>query len=117
MCLIDREADRRLISIGEIVMPSLSEYRNVDNTAFNVLKAKGFTIWYDEESALYCAEKDGWDFMADTPCALLGLVAIYEWKKPEVYSEYWWKDPGSDATESLSRKAPAYKSVCDQLHE
>lgn len=29
--------------------------------------------------------------MAESPCALLGIVSIFEYKKPSSYSEYWWK--------------------------
>ncbi len=95
-------------------MPSLSEYINVDNTALNVLKQKGFNLWYDENSELFCAEKDGWDFMAESPCGLLGIVAIYEWKRPEVYSEYWWKISEPDLSGTLNREAPKYISVCNR---
>ena len=94
-------------------MPSLSEYRNVDNTALNVLKQKGFNLWYDEDTDLFCAEKDGWDFMADSPCGLLGVAAIYEWKKPTVYSEYWWKISEPDLSNNLSKDASEYKSVSE----
>ena len=94
-------------------MPSLSEYRNVDNTALNVLKQKGFNIWYDEDAALFCAEKNGWDFMADSPCGLLGIVTIYEWKNPKSYHEYWWKIDKPDLVNTLSKEVPQYKSVCD----
>ena len=39
---------------------------------------------------LFFAEKGGWDVAADSPTALLGVVAIYEARKPEEYREYWW---------------------------
>lgn len=61
-------------------MPALSEYTNVYNTALNILDKKGFSTWYDDEIDMFCAEKDGWDFMAESPCALLGVVSIYEYK-------------------------------------
>ena len=75
-------------------MSSLSEYSNVYNTALLILQKKGFRVWYDKEIKVYCAEKEGWDFMADTPCGLLGVVSIYEFKKPEKYEEYWWRVEG-----------------------
>ncbi|APR86767.1 hypothetical protein A7982_12116 [Minicystis rosea] len=77
-------------------MASLSEYSNVYNTAFLVLKSKGFQVWFNSEDETYCAEKDGWDFKSDSPCGLLGLIAIYEFKHPTIYSEYWWKEEGED---------------------
>ncbi|WP_323867946.1 hypothetical protein [Xenorhabdus szentirmaii] len=69
-------------------MPTLSEYSNITNTAFNILDKKGYRIWYNKKTNMYCAEKEGWDFMADSLCALLGIVSIYEFKKPNEYKEY-----------------------------
>jgi hypothetical protein len=40
-------------------MPSVSEYANVYNTVLLILQKKGFQVWLDERSDLYCAEKDG----------------------------------------------------------
>ena len=40
---------------------------------------------------LYCAERNGWDFSAASPTALLGLIAIFEATDPQHYSEYWWR--------------------------
>jgi hypothetical protein len=73
-------------------MPTLSEYSNVYNTALVVLQQKGFQVWYDEALDAYLAERDGWDFQSETPCGLLGLVAIFEYKQPDAYGEYWWKE-------------------------
>ncbi|MDE9564476.1 hypothetical protein KKI93_10445 [Xenorhabdus bovienii] len=92
-------------------MPSLSEYSNVSNTAFNILDKKGYNIWYDNKIDMYCAEKDGWDFMADSPCGLLGIISIYEFKRPEEYKEYWWLDEEKDLLNNLSNKSPVYKSI------
>jgi hypothetical protein len=72
-------------------MPALSEHVNVDATALHVLRAKGFQLWYDESLGRYGAERDGWDFLAESPCALLGLVAIYEHVAPAQWTEYWWR--------------------------
>ncbi|NRD64767.1 hypothetical protein HRD49_23720 [Corallococcus exiguus] len=73
-------------------MPTLSEYTNVYDTALIILEQKGFQVWYDKRAQVFCAEKDGWDFMANSPCGLLGVVAIYEHKRPEKYEEYWWRE-------------------------
>jgi hypothetical protein len=72
-------------------MPALSEYANVSATAFEVLRAKGFQVWVDESMKMYCAERDGWDFLADSPCGLLGVVAIFEHVKPTEFKDYWWR--------------------------
>ena len=95
-------------------MPALSEYANVSNTVFNILEKKGYQIWYDDEVDMYCAQKNGWDFMAYSPCGLLGLVNIYEFKKPEIYKDYWWRDKEKDLLDNLSRKKPKYISVIYQ---
>lgn len=52
--------------------------------------------------------------MADSPCGLLGLVNIYEFKKPAIYEEYWWRDNEKDLVDNLSRKKPKYISVIYQ---
>ncbi|MDN0088686.1 hypothetical protein QVN42_15100 [Yersinia nurmii] len=92
-------------------MPALSEYSSVTNTAFNILDKKGYNVWYNNKLDMYCAEKDGWDFMADSPCGLLGVISIYEFKKPEKYQEYWWRDEDKDLLETLSDTPPEYTSV------
>lgn len=92
-------------------MPALSEYSSVTNTAFNILDKKGYNIWYNNKLDVYCAEKDGWDFMADSPCGLLGVISIYEFKKPEKYQEYWWRDEDKNLLETLSDTLPEYTSV------
>ena len=63
-------------------MPTLSEYTNVYNSALQLLRKKGFQVWIDKPLQLFCAERDGWDFMAESPVGLLGLVAMYECLEP-----------------------------------
>ncbi|PWF25499.1 hypothetical protein [Corticimicrobacter populi] len=93
-------------------MPALSEYSNVYNTALNVLDRKGFSVWYDEEAEMFCAERNGWDFMAETPCGLLGLVAIHEFQNPSSFEAYWWRLDDKDLYGQMSNTAPDYVSVC-----
>lgn len=92
-------------------MPALSEYSNVHNTVFNIITNKGYSLWYDKKTETYCAEKNGWDFMADTPCSLLGIISIFEYKNPQAYQEYWWKEEGSMSEENLSKDSPNYISI------
>ncbi len=92
-------------------MASLSEYTNVFNTSLNILKKKGYRLWQDSETKMYCAEKNGWDFMADSPCSLLGLIAIYEWKSPNQYQEYWWKEESERLYGALDSAPPEYTPV------
>jgi hypothetical protein len=72
-------------------MPALSYYTNVHNTALVILQRKGYRIWREQENDTICAEKNGWDFMADDPVQLLGLISIYEAHQPTTCREYWWK--------------------------
>ncbi|HHQ6590076.1 TPA: hypothetical protein ACSTLU_001620 [Serratia fonticola] len=95
-------------------MPALSEYTNVYNTALNVLDKKGFRTWYDDEVDMFCAEKDGWDFMAESPCALLGVVSIFEYKKPSSYREYWWKLEEKKLFPDTQTEKPSYISVIEK---
>jgi len=77
-------------------MPALFEYANVNDTVVAILKAKGFQVWHDSDRDLYCGERGGWDFESETLCGLLGLVAIFEFKSPSKYEEYWWRETGSE---------------------
>jgi hypothetical protein len=95
-------------------MPTLSEYSNVYNTALVILERKGFQVWHDEQTNLYCAEKDGWDFQADTPCGLLGVVAIYEFKQPAAYQEYWWREQEPNRYRNLPKQPRPYKPVWEK---
>jgi hypothetical protein len=95
-------------------MPALGEYANVYNSALEVLRQKGYRIWKNERADMFCAEKDGWDFMADGAVALLGLVAMYEFHGPEAYSEYWWKKEGPLDFPNLPTDPPDYDAVWEK---
>lgn len=92
-------------------MPALSEYTNVYNTALNILDKKGYRVWYNEEIQAYYAEKEGWDFISDTPCGLLGVVAIYEFKSPNKFQVDWWKDDEKNLYRNISKEVPEYTSI------
>jgi hypothetical protein len=89
----------------------LSYYSNVENTALVVLKSKGYRYWYDEDSGLFCCEKDGWDFYADDWTQLLGIVTIYEHQNPKEYREYWWKIDEPKLIGSEPRRPHDFNSV------
>jgi hypothetical protein len=95
-------------------MPALSEYSNVYNTAVLLLERKGFRVWMNPETSLYCCERNGWDFMSESPCGLLGLVAIFEHKAPTEPAEYWWREEGPERYGNLPTKAPAYVPVVER---
>lgn len=92
-------------------MPALSEYLNVSDSALALLNQKGYQLWYDREHSLFYCEKSGWDFAADTPCGLLGLVAIYEERNPDHFSEYWWKINTDLDQRDLSDEPQAYVPI------
>ncbi|MEM9074257.1 MAG: hypothetical protein AAGE52_37535 [Myxococcota bacterium] len=73
------------------IQPQISDSNRVYNTALVTLVEKGFQVWFDQQSGLFRAEKDGWDFAALEPTKLLGVVAIYEHVAPREYGEYWWR--------------------------
>ena len=95
-------------------MPALSYYRNVYGTAVAILEEKGFQIWRSGDD--YCCEKDGWDFWAEDPVQLLGLVSIFESVGPTEYREYWWR---MSHERELSTTKPEFVSVYqkDGQHE
>ena len=72
-------------------MPDLSSYLNVYNTALVVLDRKGWSLRFEKAQDRWYAKKDEWEFLADDPMQLLGLVAIFENRAPKKKEEYWWK--------------------------
>jgi hypothetical protein len=95
-------------------MPALSAYTNVENTALVILRQKGFQIWHDKDRERYCAEKNGWDFVAHGAVELLGIVAIYEHQNPQDFREYWWQIEQPDLMRSLPRAPVPYKPVWEK---
>jgi hypothetical protein len=93
-------------------MPALSEYTNVHDSAVSLLRRKGYQVWRDDEQQLYGCERGGWDFFADSPVGLLGLVAMFEAARPADYREYWWRDPRAAAACAALPTSPVpYRSV------
>lgn len=90
-------------------MPTLSDYTNVYGEAVKILREKGYQVWQEGMSQMYCAEKDGWDFMAESPTALLGLVAIFEHRLPKRYTEYWWRT--GDGSDCMVKDTPEFAYV------
>ena len=72
-------------------MPALSSHLNVFNTAILIIMDKGYRYWVNDDETYYYAEKEVWDFMADDPIQLLGLISIYESQNPKKYEDYWWR--------------------------
>src|SRR5215470_15309988 len=93
-------------------MATLADYTNVFNTALSILEQKGYQLWYDAASYTYYAEKNGWDFASNSPVGLLGVIAIYEFHKPNTWAEYWWLIPREGSHRDLpSAPQRAYEPV------
>lgn len=93
-------------------MAALADYTNVFDTALSILAQKGYQLWFDPRSSLYYAEKDGWDFASRSPVGLLGVVSIFEFQKPDEWTEYWWRLPESGLYRNLPETPPrAYRPV------
>jgi hypothetical protein len=92
-------------------VPALGEYANVFDTALAVIRSKGFDLWRDDETGEFWGQRDGWDVVADSPIALLGLVSIIEHQNPAEYAEYWWRHEDGVDFRALPTDPPAYTSV------
>ena len=92
-------------------VPALSQHANVYDTALVLVERKGFRVWQDQSRRTFWAEKDGWDFLADDPLGLLGLVTIWEHLAPSEYSEYWWRLRRERSYSKLPTTKPTYAPV------
>ena len=92
-------------------MPALSYYSNVHNTALNILVDRGYQLWRDPETDAICAERDRWDFMADDPVQLLGIVSIFETLEPSECTEYWWRINEPWIADDLPTAPPNYNPI------
>jgi hypothetical protein len=94
-------------------MPALSQHSNVDTEALAILKDKGWQVWIDRHDGeeRYWCERDGWDLNADSLTALLGLVAIFDYRAPDAFREYWWRDSSVPYSRELATAPQPYVSV------
>src|SRR5918993_5874265 len=71
----------------------ISEVHNVGNVAIIALREKGYRVWWEASERPsaddWWAEKEGREFVARSPLALLGLVALWERRGDE-----WQEKPG-----------------------
>lgn len=72
-------------------MTQLSSYPNVFNTCLVLLRREGFNLAYDKANDVWKAERNEFQFKADNPIELLGLVSIYQKLQPKDQKEYWWQ--------------------------
>ena len=68
----------------------LSEVHDVGNVSIVILRGKGYRVWWEASERPsaddWWAELEGREFVATTPLALLGLVALWESRGDE------WKE-------------------------
>ena len=95
-------------------MPTLSDYTNVYDVAIEIILEQGFQVWYDREEQLFYCERDGWDFAAESPSALLGIVSVYSFIQPDTYCESWWKRPTRLKHSRLPSFPKPYRAVWDK---
>jgi len=79
-------------------MASLGSHINVWETCLQLMDRLGYELEAtfcieegEEGMGTWFAMKDGFDFAADDPIQLLGLVAIHEDVRPEKDEPYWWR--------------------------
>jgi hypothetical protein len=99
-------------------MASLSSHGNIYNTCLRILRKKGFEVWIEKwiegkntskdpleaDTLVWKAKKEDYDFAAFNPVELLGLISIYEYKRPiEPPTSYWWSEEGDDVYKELLR--------------
>ncbi len=84
----------------------LSSYINVYNTCLVLLSSKGYVLSYDKDGDVWLAKKDDFDFVADNPIELLGLIAIREEINPQADTEYWWRLDEPDLYQELTLPRP-----------
>lgn len=65
-------------------MTKIASAGNSDSAAYAVLLAKGYIVQIktraDGKTGWYVAEKDGSEFIGDTPIETLGLIAMFEFR-------------------------------------
>jgi hypothetical protein len=91
-------------------MPLLVSHLNVYNSCLRILRNRGFKLEVVGEigsdlcyptDATWIATKAGFIFRADNPIELLGLVAVYDYVKPQEDKAYWWWVEGPDIRSEL----------------
>ena len=85
----------------------LSEVHDVGNVAIITLREKGYRVWWEASERPsaddWWAKKEERAFVARSPLALLGLVALWESRGDE-----WLKKPGEpDLLRQLKRESLA----------
>jgi hypothetical protein len=92
----------------------LGSHVNVYNTCLRILRARGFELEVSGEPepdgsypvvCQWIARKGDFYFCGDNPIELLGLVAVYDYVRPDEDRPYWWTVEGSDLWSELMEAA------------
>lgn len=71
-------------SLYFVIMTKIASAGNSDTAAFAVLLSKGYTVQIrkksDGKDGWFVAQKDGSEFIGDTPLETLGLIAMFEFR-------------------------------------
>jgi hypothetical protein len=86
-------------------MAALVGSGNVYNTCLRIMRSRGYSLTFEStenDFFQWWAEKNGYDFVANNPIELLGLVSIYEYHQPDgPPTDYWWSVDGSNIYDEL----------------
>ncbi len=92
----------------------LASHGNVYNTCLRILRSRGFTLEVSGEAepdgsypvvCRWIARKDDFYFCGDNSIELLGLIAIYDYVRPQEDRPYWWAVEGPDVWSELMEMA------------
>lgn len=85
--------------------------RGADGIALGILRDKGYRLWRDIRDDTVNAEREGWDFSADDPLSLLGVIAIFEATAPPRFQTGWEESTVPLVESELPAVAPEYDPV------
>jgi hypothetical protein len=99
-------------------MSPLYAHANVENTCLRILREKGYSlkVYEDGDGYLYEAQNGQYDFLAHDPIALLGLIAIYDFKgQPDAAPQpYWWVVKGDNIRNELQDTAIPWYEIDEE---
>jgi hypothetical protein len=99
-------------------MGSLYAHVNVENTCLRILRMKGYAlkVYEDGDNYLYEAQNGDYNFLAHDPIALLGLIAIYDFKgQPQgSHQPYWWVVKGDNIRQDLQAAITPWHEIDEE---
>lgn len=87
-------------------MTKIASAGNSDTAAYAVLLSKGYIVEIrkksDDKTVWFVAQKDGSEFIGDTPIETLGLIAMFEFRGED------WKPTDLEVTALTELEATAF---------